>query len=106
MRGNINKMRDEKMSKPDAAQRCRRKSDRRRQVQVALALQEFAEMTGYRPKVVTEALIRLRREGKTDHSIPVNMKRFRELLDAIDQGCSHELKARTEDKTTKDETHK
>ena len=59
------------------------RKDRLRYIRIAEALYEFAEMTGYLPKVATEALIRLRREGKTDCLYPATVRRFRELLDAI-----------------------
>jgi len=75
----------EPMSKQDASQRRQMKSAHHRQVKVAVALYEFAEMTGCHPEVTTEALIRLRREGKTDCSNPATMRRFRELLDAVTQ---------------------
>ena len=59
------------------------KSAHRRQLEIALALKDYADMTGSLPEVTTEAVIRLRREGMTDCSHPATVRRFRELIDAI-----------------------
>ena len=62
-------------------------------MEIALALYDYADMTGSLPEVTTEAVIRLRREGKMDLSHPATVRRFRELIDAI----THERKrARSE----------
>jgi ABC-type uncharacterized transport system auxiliary subunit len=59
------------------------KNDHRQQAKVAIALYDFAIMTGCHPKVTAEALIRLQREGMTDVANPKTITRFRELIEVV-----------------------
>ena len=71
------------MSRQDGRQRRQIRSDHRRQFNIAVALKDYADMTGSHPDVTAAALIRLRREGILDCGHPATLKRFRELIDDV-----------------------
>jgi hypothetical protein len=71
------------MQKQNASRRRQMASDRRHQFNIAIALKDYADITGSHPEVTTEALIRLRREGMLDCGHPATLQRVRELIDAI-----------------------
>lgn len=71
------------IGKQVASRKRRLKNDHRQQVKVAIALYDFAIITGCHPKVTAEALIRLRREGMTDVSNPKTITRFQELIEVV-----------------------
>ena len=54
-----------------------------REIRIAIALKEYADMTGVHPDVTTEALVRLHREGMINCGHPATLKRFRELIDDV-----------------------
>ena len=88
-----------KILSPDVAQKRCLKSTRRRQLQIAIALKDYADMTGSHPDITAEAVVRLRREGMLDCGHLATLQRFRELIDNITN-----QRARAETKNKEAET--